>query len=168
MLTETNTLVGTYGHRETLTHGEKAHMLSTYKRSGRQLEKTRGRNEREWWVDIKPGEAGTELRRAKLFPKSSQILCEEKTKIIHRKSCFPPQLSTPVLFCGGDRFYEQKTWFAGGQAPVWPLNLDLWWPLSCQVLGNDLRKVDEGGKLHLFTLSHFACDYSTQLLQVYV
>jgi len=50
MLPENSTLVGTYKHRETLIHVEKAHILVTYKHSDGQLEKTWGRGERLWGV----------------------------------------------------------------------------------------------------------------------
>lgn len=76
MLPETSTLVGTYKHRETLIHVERAHMLATYKHSDRQLEKTRGSGERRRCVCFKglptPGEMNTELGRPKHFPQSHQ------------------------------------------------------------------------------------------------
>lgn len=121
MLPETSTLVGTYKHRETLIHVERPHMLATYKHSDRQFDKTWRSEERRRYVCFNglptPGEMSTELGIPKHFPQSHQTLCEEKTNIIHCKSYFSPQLSTPVPFCRGDSFH--------GTAFL------IWWEVNC-------------------------------------
>lgn len=138
MLPETSTLVGTYKHRETLIHVERAHMLATYKHSDRQLEKTWGSGERRRCVCFKglptPGEMNTELGRPKHFPRSRQTFFLRK-----RQTLFTVNLTfllSSQHLChsvGVTAFTGQLSWF--GRRLTACLTLKLWPLVTSELSG---------------------------------